>query len=335
MIWIATSTRWWCAVLEWMSPAWFVALPLALLPWIAALRPWSLRFSSLASVRAPVGPRRLLAVASPLLQMLALLGVIISLARPQLVQRETVTESDGIDIMLAIDTSGSMNAPDMGTRGVDLTRLDAAKLVMQQFLEGREHDRVGLLVFGEEAFVQVPLTLDHAGLSDFVGQLDIGMAGKSGTAVGNAIAIAAKRMKELPAPSKVIILVTDGQSNAGQLSPLEAAQAAAALGIKVHTIGVGGAGGGGILQMFGNRGAEIDEPTLREVAATTGGKYWRAADTTALASVYGEIDKMEKSTAKVKEFVHRDERYRAFLLPAMACFLLDVLFAWTWLRRLP
>ncbi len=327
--------RWWCGVLEWMNPLWFLALPLAGVPWVAEFRPWALRYSALAAVRSPVGPRRLAAVLPPFLQMLAIAGVVAALARPQLVHRETVTESEGIDIMLAIDTSGSMNAPDMGARGVDLTRLEAAKLVMQQFLAGRETDRIGLLVFGEEAFVQVPLTLDHTGLADFLGQLEIGMAGKSGTAVGTAVAIAAKRMKELPAPSKVIILVTDGQSNAGQLSPREAAVAAGALGIKIHTIGVGGAGGGGILQMFGNRGAEIDEPSLREVSGLTGGKYWRAADTTALSAVYAEIDKMEKSTGKVKEFVRREERYRAMLLPAFACFLLDLVLSWTWLRRLP
>lgn len=324
-------------MLEWMSPAWFLALPLALLPWVAWLRPHALRFSALGSVRGGSGLRAGAALLLPVLESVALAAVVLALARPQEVRRETVRESDGIDIMLAVDTSGSMQAPDMGTGANEVTRLEAARTVMARFVEGRPEDRVGLLVFGEEAFVQVPLTLDHAGLADMILQVELGMAGKNATAVGTAIAVAAKRMKELEAPSKVLVLVTDGRSNAGTITPLQAAEAAAALGIRVYTIGVGSAGGGGgiFAMLSGGTGADVDEPTLRAIAARTGGKYWRATDAQALLEVYAEIDRMEKTTARTREFVHRDERYLHALLPGLAAFVLHLLLSTTVLRRLP
>lgn len=323
-------------MLEWMHPAWFFALPLALLPWAAFFRPYALRFGSLAAIRAGAGFRGLAAVLSPALESIAIALVVVALARPQQVERETVTESDGIDIMLAIDTSGSMGAPDMGARGSDLRRIDAAKIVMKRFVDGRPNDRVGLLVFGQEAFVQVPLTLDHESLGQFIGDLELGVAGKAATAVGSAVAVAAKHMKELKAPTKVVILVTDGRSNAGSLSPKQAAEAAAALGIKVYTIGVGSTGGGSLLsQMLGRGGADVDEPTLQAVAAVTGGRYYRATDAAALAQVYTEIDQLEKSTAQVREFVHREELYLGLLVPALLLYVLERLLGYGPLRRLP
>jgi Ca-activated chloride channel family protein len=322
---------------EWMHPLWFLALPFAFVPWVAWLRPYALRFGSLGAVRGMGGPRVRATVVLPLVESLAIALVVAALARPQEVRRETVRETPGIDILLAIDTSGSMEAPDMGGRGYDLTRLEAAKRVMADFVEGRPDDRVGLLVFGEEAFVQVPLTLDHVALADFIGQLEIGMAGKNATAVGSAIAVGSKRMKELDAPSKVIILVTDGRSNAGALGPLQAAEAAAALGIRVYTIGVGAtdSSGGGLLGLLRGGGADVDEPTLRAVAARTGGAYYRATDAQALETVYADIGRLEKSTARTKEFVHRDELYLLPLAPAVALVLAHVALASTVLRRLP
>lgn len=322
---------------EWMHPLWFLALPAACVPWVAHLRPHALRHSSLGAVRGVGGHRARAAIVLPLLESLAVVLVVVALARPQEVRRETVRETPGIDILLAIDTSGSMEAPDMGGRGYDLTRLEAAKRVMANFVEGRPDDRVGLLVFGEEAFVQVPLTLDHLALADFIGQLEIGMAGKNATAVGSAIAVGAKRMKELEAPSRVIILVTDGRSNAGALGPLQAAEAAAALGIRVYTIGVGATegSGSGLLGLLRGGGADVDEPTLRAVAARTGGAYYRATDTAALESVYADIGRLEKTTARTKEFVHRDELYMMALAPAIAFFLAHGVLASTVLRRLP
>ncbi len=321
-------------MLEWMHPGWFAALPLALLPWIAWLRPHTLRFSALASVRAPRNWRSVAALLVPLLECVAIAGVVLALARPQEVRRETVRESQGIDILLAIDTSGSMRERDMRAGTRELSRLQAAQVVMAQFVEGRPDDRVGLEVFGEEAFVQVPLTLDHEALTAFVAELDIGMAGQGATAVGTAIAVGAKRMKELEAPSRVLILVTDGRSNAGTISPLQAAEAAAALGIRVYTIGVGAASRGGLFGMMGG-GADIDERSLRAIAATTGGRYYRAADTESLAQVYAEIDQLERSSARTKEFVHRDERYLLPLLPAVVAFLAQLALGATIFRRVP
>lgn len=319
-------------MVEWMSPLWFVALPLALLPWVAWLRPHTIRFSAVELLKVRRTWRNFLGVLPPLLESMAIAGVVIALARPQEVRRETLRESQGIDLLLAIDTSGSMETPDMVAGGRELSRLEASKLVMARFVEGRPDDRIGLEIFGEEAFVQVPLTLDHEALTAFIEQIEIGMAGKR-TAVGTAIAVGTKRMKELTAPSKVLILVTDGRTTAGALSPTQAAEAAAALGVKVYTIGVGSTGQRGFFGMSG--GTDIDEPTMRAVATTTGGKYYRATDLAALAEVYADIDRLERSTARTKEFVHRDERYLSALLPAIACFFLAIVLSSTLLRRTP
>jgi len=307
-------------VLEWASPLWFAALPLALLPWLAWWRPHALRYGSTALVSA-WSARRFLTLLPPLCASLALALSIVALARPQKVERETERDSQGFDILLAVDTSGSMSAPDMGTNVRALSRLEAAQLVMRQFVEARPYDRLGLLVFGEEAFVQVPLTTDHEGLVDFIGELDIGLAGRNATAVGDAVAVACKRMKELDAPAKIVILVTDGRSNAGLLSPQTAAEAAAALGVRVYTIGVGG--------------DAMDDAQLRAIAGITGAKFYRAGRVDQLAEVYADIDTLEKSTAKVKEYVHREELYLLVLGPAIALFLLDLLLGHTFARRLP
>lgn len=320
---------------EWMYPQWFFALPLCLLPWLAWWRPHTLTFSSLKVVTAPRTLRSFLTPLTPFLESLALVLMVIALARPQAVHRETSRESQGLDILLALDTSGSMEAPDMGMRSQAMSRLEAAKLVMAQFIEQRPEDRIGLVLFGQEAFVQVPLTLDHTALRDLLQQVQLGMAGKNATAVGSAIAVGAKRMKELEAPSRILILVTDGRSNAGTVSPADAAKAAAALGIRVYTIGVGSTGGRGALGLFGMGGADVDEPTLRRVAAETGGKYYRASDTAALMDVYKDIDTLEKSPAKVKEFVDREEEYLPYLLMALGSYISALVLSNTILRRLP
>ncbi len=316
-------------MLEWASPLWFLALPAALLPLASVLRPWSLRFSALGAMRESWSWRRGFAWLPALLQAVVIVLVIVALARPQKVERETERESEGVDILLTIDTSGSMRSEDMGALGTTLSRLEAAKKVMARFVDERSQDRLGLVVFGEGAFMQVPLTLDHVALHDYIDQLDIGVVGPNKTAVGDAIAIGAKRLKELDAPSKVIILVTDGQSNAGQIEPIQAAEAAAALGIKVYTIGVGSTGG-----MF-SRGADVDEPTLTRISQLTHAEYFRASDAKALAGVYAKIDKLEPSTAKVKEYVHRDELYLGALLPALALWLFELLLSVGPLRRTP
>jgi Ca-activated chloride channel family protein len=312
---------------EWASPWWFLAFPAALVPWLALARPHTLRFSALVDPATGTPARRQLSARSlfhwlpHVLEFLAIALTVVALARPQLVRREVVRESDGIDILLAIDTSGSMREPDMGRGLQALSRLDAARLVMARFTESRPNDRVGLLLFGEEAFIQVPLTLDHDGLVDFIGEVSIGAAGEARTAVGDALAVAAKHMRKLDAPTKVVILVTDGRSNAGHVLPIPAAQAAAELGIHVYTIGVGG--------------SAIDERTLGAVARITGGRYFQAGDVGELAEVYKEIDGLEKTTAKVKERSEAEECFLYALVPALTAFAGAWLLAATWLRRTP
>jgi Ca-activated chloride channel family protein len=263
--------------------------------------------------------------------MLGLLLLVIAMARPRLIHREVMLESEGLDIMVAVDTSGSMDAKDLVRRSRTTSRLDVAKSVIAEFVEGRPYDRIGVVTFGEEAFTHIPLTLDHDTLTAVLRHVEVGMAGAQGTAVGSAVAVASKRMKELEAPSKVVILITDGQSNAGRISPEQAAQAAAALNIRVYTIGVGGNGGG----FFGMMSEGIDEETLRLIAELTDAKYYRAMDSDSLKQVFSAIDELEPSPAEVEEIVHHSELYRKFLGPSLLLLLLDLLMSMTIFRRWP
>ena len=309
---------------EFAAPAWLVALPLALLPMIAWGRPHTLRFPGLdrTSTSNPVVHlRAALSLLPALLEATAIALTVVALARPQHIEHETVRDSEGLDILLAIDTSGSMRSPDMGRGLSPLSRLDAAKTVMQRFVAARPDDRLGLLVFGEEAYVQVPPTLDATVLVDFIGDPEIGMAGPNATAVGDAVTVGVKRLKDLDAPSKLLILVTDGKSNSGTVQPIDAAKAAKALGVKVYTIGVGT--------------SQIDDRGLQAVAQITGGKYYPAPTLSDLAQVYVDIDKNEKTTAQVHEYVHRDELYANWLWPALVSFGAALLLSHTLLRRLP
>lgn len=323
-------------MLEWQHPAFFGLL--LLLPPLAWWRHRSrpvVRFSSLLVVERRPSLWTGLAWLPEVLLLVGLALGVVALARPQLTNRETVVKSEGIDIMLALDTSGSMESPDFQMGGRRASRLDVAKAVVSRFVEGRPHDRVGLVVFGEEAFTQVPLTLDHDALVAFLRTVDIGMAGKRSTAIGDALAVTSRRLEKLEAPSRIIILLTDGQNNAGQILPSLAAEAAAALGIRIYTIGVG-SNEGGVSSFFGlSRRGELDEATLQEVATLTGGRYFRADNTETLAQVYDTIDALEKSPAEVKEYVHREERFRPWLLAALGCLLGWILLSSTVLRRLP
>lgn len=320
-------------MMEWAAPWAFMLLPFViLLPWQSrATGQWHLTVSSASTRQASMSLRRLFAWLPLALRMVALFSLTLALARPRLVHREVVVESEGLDIMVAVDTSGSMDARDLARPSISYSRLDVAKGVISNFVEGRPHDRIGVVTFGEEAFTHIPLTLDHETLDAVLAHVQVGMAGAQGTAVGSAIAVASKRMKELEAPSKIVILITDGQSNSGRISPLQAAQAAAALDIKVYTIGVGGGGGG----FFGMMSDGIDEETLSEIAELTNARYFRAADSATLRNVFSAIDELEPSPAEVEELVHHSELYRSFLGPALFLFLLDWLLSMTLLRRWP
>lgn len=320
-------------MMEWASPLAFLLLPLVLLlPFQSRLTgQLHLRVAGAETLVNGWSLRRLLAWIPLCARMLGLLALVFALARPRLVHREVVLESEGLDIMIAVDTSGSMDAKDLMQRWGSTSRLDIAKLVIADFVEGRPFDRIGVVAFGEEAFTHIPLTLDHDTLQAVLKHVEVGMAGAQGTAVGSALAVSAKRMKELDAPSKIVILITDGQSNAGRISPEQAAQAAAALDIRVYTIGVGGSSGG----FFRLQGEGIDEETLNMIAETTGGKYYPAADSEALGRVFSAIDEMEPSPAEVEELVHHTELYRQFLGPSLLLLLLDLLLSATFFRRWP
>ncbi|MEZ4239645.1 MAG: VWA domain-containing protein [Myxococcota bacterium] len=307
-------------------------LPVLALPlqrWLTGTN--RLAVADLAAVKGRLTLRLLLAWVPGLLQVLGLGLCVVALARPQVVRRETWVESEGLDIVLALDTSGSMRADDIG-RGVRArSRLEVAKDVMADFVEMRPNDRIGVVVFGEEAFTQVPLTLDHQTLEDMLGQVEIGVAGAQGTAIGTAIAVSAKRLKDLDAVSRIVILLTDGRSNAGRVAPMEAAQAAAALGIKVYTVGVGAQTRG----FFGSLGDGLDEDGLKRIAAATGGQFFRATDSDNLKRIYETINELEPSPAEVQQLVDRQEKFRWFAVPGLALLALQVLLSATWLRRGP
>lgn len=321
---------------EWADPLWLLALPLALLsPWLT--RHPRAAVASLGAVRSSMSLRMLLAWLPGALGAVGLAVLIVALARPQQVDRRTIVEHEGIDILLVLDTSGSMEAEDYRMGGRDASRLEVAKETIARFAEGRPDDRLGLVVFGEEAFTQVPLTTDHEALIRFLRLVRIGMAGQRATAVGDAVAVASKRLTDLDAPSRVVILLTDGRSNAGQVEPQQAAEAARALGVKVYTVGVGSAngGGGGLFGLLGGRSGELDEATLKSIAKTTDARYFRAGDTESLEQVYATIDELETSTAEVEELTQREERFRPWAVAGLLLIALQFLLGGTVLRRLP
>ncbi len=294
---------------------------------------------SMASAMAQLagGGSRRRAKAPLFLRALCLVLLVLGSARPQLYNVSREIRSPGVDIMLCLDTSGSMQALDFRLDDEPVTRLTAVKKVVTDFVKKRELDRIGFVVFGEEAFTQSPLTLDKGLLLGLVDQMEIGMAGDR-TAIGSAIAIGGKRLKDLKAKSKILILLTDGRHNTGDVTPQEAAEAVSALGIKLYTIGVGGRGPAPfrVRTVFGTRlvhqEVDLDEETLRKVAGIGGGKYFRAADSEELSEIYDMIDREEKTEIKVKEFSHFRELYYYFLIPALFLFTVEILLRNTVLR---
>jgi Ca-activated chloride channel family protein len=341
-----------------LADGWLLAwlAPLYLL-WAAAwlLRPWwerrrgrsaaaALTFPALDAVRRAGGGRRAWTRrALESLRLLAVALLVLALARPQEGHKLAEVATEGVDIVLVVDASGSMQALDLDTErpiAERRHRLDLAKAVVEDFVAGRESDAIGLVVFGGAAYTQCPLTLDRALVESLVRRIEVGVAGDA-TALGSALATAAQRLRSSRAKSKVIVVLTDGRSNAGNLSPLAAARAAAAFGIKIHAIGLGSGGRAPFLlpTPFGRRvvyeDVEIDEPTLRQVAAATGGLYFRATDAGGLAAVYDEIDRLEKTEIRAGSHVEYDERYAGLLAPALLLLLVEVGALGTRWRRLP
>ena len=301
----------------------------------------TISYSSIDTLQAIRSARvEILSILPLLLRMIAISLLVLSLARPQEGYKSTEILSVGVDIMLALDTSGSMQALDFIKDEKRDTRLAMVKDVVSQFIDNRPNDRMGMVVFGSEAYTQCPLTLDQGILKSFLSKLDIGMAGDS-TAIGSAIGIAVKRLKDLESKSKVIILLTDGQNNAGSLPPLQAAQTAKAFGIKIHTIAVGTHGKAPFLvnSIFGQRyvyqQVDIDEDTLKKISDLTGGQYFRATDLESLKTIYKQIDEMEKSEVKVIDHSEYTELFHYFLIPGLLILLLEILLSNTVLRRIP
>jgi Ca-activated chloride channel family protein len=263
-----------------------------------------------------------------LIKATAFVLLILALSRPQSSSAVVETQSSGRDIMLTLDISGSMLAIDFRLEGKRVERLTALKHVVNSFIDGRPGDRFGLVIFGDTTYTQCPLTTDQNTIKEFVNNLQIGMAGQ-GTAIGDGLGISIKRITEIPAESKVIILVTDGKNNAGTLSPKQAALLAKKKQIKVHVIGIGDNGYAPMpaATMFGtvqyvNTKMEFDEATLREIAEITGGQYFNAKNMEQLTKVYQEIDKLEERSQKQYQYLQFEEHYLDFAVLGLVLFLL-------------
>lgn len=269
------------------------------------------------------------------IRMLALVCIIIGLARPRSASSGSNVTSEGISIVLALDVSGSMMAEDLRPN-----RIEAAKKVAQEFIKGRNNDLIGLVVFSGESFTQCPITSDHSVLLNMMDGLKSGML-SDGTAIGEGLATAVTRIKDSPTKSKVIILLTDGENNVGSVSPETAGEIAQAFGIRVYTIGVGrnGTAPFPFQTPFGvqyqNVEVRIDEPVLKKISATTDGKYFRATDNKKLDAIYKEIDKLEKTKVEVTEFRRYTEEFMPFAIASVILLALEFLLRLTIFRRIP
>lgn len=277
----------------------------------------------------------------PLLRLIALGLLLLALTRPQLAKAPTAIFTEGIDIMLAVDISGSMLAEDFSVDGKRASRLAAVKRAVGNFLEKRAGDRVGLVLFAGRPYTQCPLTLDHGWLLRNLERAEVGLI-EDGTAIGSALAIAVARLEASTADSKIIVLLTDGQNNAGNISPPTAAQAAKTLGYRVYTIAAGTRGLAPFpsRDFFGNRvyrpmQVDVDEETLRRIARTTGGAFYRATDTSSLENIYAEIDRLEKTEHEDVEYFDYYEAYPWLALPALLLLFVEVVLRQTSLRVLP
>jgi Ca-activated chloride channel family protein len=270
-----------------------------------------------------------------LLRILALAFLIIAFARPQTYSSGENIYTEGIDIAMVLDISGSMLAEDFKPN-----RLEAAKKVIDDFIKGRTTDKIGLVIFSGESFTQCPLTIDYSVLRNLLVEIKSGMI-QDGTAIGNAIANGVNRLKESKAKSKVMILLTDGVNNAGQIDPLTAAQIAQNFGIRIYTVGVGTIGEAPYPfdTPFGRRyqmvPVEIDEALLKQISSITGGKYFRATNNRKLAQIYEEIDKLEKTRVEVTSYRHARELYAGWALGGLLILLFEFGLSQLYLRKLP
>ena len=326
----------------------FLLLLLLLLPlaaWLKGRRgqPPAFLYSSVKLVEGLTRARRsragnLLAA----LRWLVLALFLVALAQPRLTKSTTEVKASGIDIVAALDLSGSMISEDFEVRGERVNRVNMAKSVLRDFIDKRPNDRIGLVVFAREAYIATPLTLDHDYLQENLARLEIGAINENATAIGDALTTAVNRLRDLKSKSKIIILATDGQNNSGNTEPLRAAAAAAAFGVKIYTVGIGEQGQAPMPahDMFGRKvyqmvPVDVDETTLQKIADQTGGKYYRADNADKFRQIYAEIDKLEKTEATVNKFTEYKELFGWFVGAGLALLLLELVLGETIFRRLP
>ena len=298
----------------------------------------TLRYSNIGLVKKTGStPRKKYRHVLFVFRVIAVILLIIVLARPQSGSRETEVHTEGIDIILSMDISSSMLAEDFKPKN----RLEAAKIVAADFVRGRQNDRIGLVIFAAQSFTQCPLTLDYGILLQFLEKIEIGMI-DDGTAIGMALGNCVNRLRNSKAKSKVVILLTDGRNNRGELDPLTAAKVAEAYNLRIYTIGVGKRGEALYPvqdPVFGKRyvrmPVQIDEELLKDIALTTGGQYFRATDKTSLEQIFDEIDQLEKTKIKVHEYTRYRELFISFLAAALSLMLLEVVLANTVFRKIP
>ena len=311
-------------------------VPLLLIYYILVGRRRATLIVSTTQGSAPRTLRYFLRHVPILLRLLAISAMVIALARPVIVHHESETTTEGVDIVLAMDISGSMLARDFTP-----DRLSAAKRLATEFVAERTGDRLSVVAFAGEAFTQCPLTADQAAVGTMLSRLRSGVV-EDGTAIGNGLATAINRLRESGAKSKVVVLLTDGVNNRGQISPIMAAEIARDLGIKVYTIGVGSRDKAPMpaIDPFGNQtfvmaDVEIDEELLRNIASTTSGRYFRANDNEALRNIYQQINELEKSEVQVTHYTSYDELFGRWLLLALLLLALEFIVARVILNRLP
>jgi Ca-activated chloride channel family protein len=296
----------------------------------------SVQLSSIDSLQRQPKSLRVWLIHVPFILRVAIITLLsLALARPQLSNRWQSESTEGIDIMMALDISGTMLGEDLKPN-----RLEAAKVVATEFVLSRPNDQIGLVVFAGESFTQCPLTTDHAVLINLFQSVKFGMI-EDGTAIGLGLANAVNRMKDSPTKSKVVILLTDGSNNRGDIDPQTAAEIAKTFNIRVYAIGVGSYSNEVRVPMYtpygvqyGTMSSEFDETTLRNIAQMTGGEYFRATDNNSLRAIYQQIDQLEKTKIRVREYSKRTEYFMPFLTAALFCLLLEMLLRFFVLRTI-
>ena len=320
----------------------YVLLLLLLVPalvWLrhARRRQAPLTFSDASALLGlPRSPWLALRWLSPALFAAGLVFLVLAAARPQKGMSESRVDTEGVDIVLVVDTSTSMRAEDFSTATKRMDRLDAAKSVIARFIEARPDDRIGIVAFAAMPYTIAPLSTDHAWLMLQMDRLQTGML-EDATAIGDAIASGVNRLRDSQAKSKIVVLLTDGIHNAGRLTPQDAAQAAAALGIKVYTVGAASDRPRQGMGLFGlaMAGPEIDDAMLTKIAETTGARYFRATDLASLEETYRQIDEMEKTKIELDQYTRYEERFAPLAILALLCLSLETLLGFTRLGRLP